>query len=114
VHPDISSLAMVALRKMCFRSNFYSRMVKEREKKFLSLLEKQTQAKSIDLGCGEGNFTLKVKGKVQCKEIFGVDICDEAIEEARKKGIKVLKLDLNKPLSLPSNSFDIVVSNQVI
>ncbi|MEM1554495.1 MAG: class I SAM-dependent methyltransferase [Thermoproteota archaeon] len=91
-----------------------------RERGFLELLEKvntceSEKVKVIDLGCGNGNFTLKVKEKIGCKSISGLDIHKPALEEAKKKSIKVIEWDLNNfPYPFKDEEFDIVVSNQVI
>ena len=95
--------------------NIYSSWEKSRNAKFLELLEYNPNAKVIDLGCGNGEFTLKIKDKISCKEIYGVDVYDPAIEKARAKGIKVIKHDLNQfPYPFEDNTFDVVTSNQVI
>jgi len=78
------------------------------------MLDHDLNAKVIDLGCGKGDFTLKVKERIDCKEIYGVDVWDEALREAKNKGIEAEKMDLNEELSFPDDSFHVVVSNQVL
>jgi SAM-dependent methyltransferase len=85
-----------------------------RDRSFVSLLEQNSKAKVIDLGCGRGEFTLKVKEKIGCSEVVGVDVYNKALNEARRKKIIVKKVDLNGSLPFEGNSFDVVVSNQVI
>jgi ubiquinone/menaquinone biosynthesis C-methylase UbiE len=68
----------------------------------------------VDLGCGNGNFTLKIKEKIGCDKIIGVDDCQKLLSEAKKKGIIVKKANLNNSLPFMKNSFDVVTSNQVI
>lgn len=98
-----------------FLVKIYRLWENDRDKKILELLEFNPKARVLDLGCGNGTFTLKVKEKVGTDEIYGVDIWDEAIEEAKKKGINVYKADLNRKLDfIEDESFDVIVSNQVI
>jgi len=92
----------------------YEKWEKERDLKFLRMLESDSDAKVIDMGCGKGDFTLKVKGRINCKEIYGVDIWEDALTEARNKGIKAEKMDLNKKLNFSDGGYDVVVSNQVL
>lgn len=92
----------------------YEKWENERDLKFLKMLDYDPDAKVIDLGCGKGDFTLKVKERINCKEIYGVDVWEEALKEAQNKGIKAEKMDLNEELSFPHGSFDVVVSNQVL
>ncbi|NVM21690.1 MAG: class I SAM-dependent methyltransferase [Desulfobacterales bacterium] len=87
---------------------------RERDNDFLSLLERDLKAKVIDLGCGKGDFTLRVREKTGCPVIYGADIWDEGLIEAKKKDIETLKVDLSRKLDFESNEFDVVVSNQVL
>ena len=88
--------------------------VRQRDDDFLGLLERDLEAKVIDLGCGKGDFTLGVKQKIGCPVIYGTDIWDEGLTEAKQKGVETLKADLNRKLDFKSNEFDAVVSNQVL
>lgn len=50
----------------------------------------------VDLGCGDGRVSLKLKGVLQSKEFLGVDIHPALIKSARKKGIKAKVADIAK------------------
>lgn len=87
----------------------------ENDKKFLDLLEVNGNAKVIDLGSGDGTFTLKVKERIGCDRIWGADIYNPCITESSSKGILVVTHDLNVfPYPFNDESFDVVVSNQVL
>ena len=92
----------------------YEKWENERDLKFLKMLDYDPDAKVTDLGCGKGDFTLKVKERINCKEIYGVDVWEDALTEALNKGIKAEKMDLNEELNFPDGSFHVVVSNQVL
>ena len=92
----------------------YNTWEESKDKKFLAILECNSYAKVVDLGCGNGNFSIKVKEKVGCGGIWGVDISDESLKKAENKGVIFKKADLNDALPLESKFFDVVVSNQVI
>lgn len=69
----------------------------------------------IDLGCNDGGLTLLFKEKLSVKEVYGVDINEEAVLKAGKRGVKAYRLDLSKDkLPFPDNFFDLVVSFEVI
>ncbi|MFN3551188.1 MAG: class I SAM-dependent methyltransferase [Endomicrobiia bacterium] len=69
--------------------------------------------KFLDIGCGGGEIAILTKHKY--KEIYGVDISDKALEEAKKKGMIVKKINLNyESLPYPENFFDAVVCLDVI
>jgi SAM-dependent methyltransferase len=92
----------------------YQKWEKERDAKFLEMLECDQDAKVVDLGCGMGDFTLRVKERVNARKIFGVDVWEEALKKSKSKGIETERMDLNEKLEFPDESFHVVVSNQVI
>lgn len=80
------------------------------------LLEKNPQARILDLGCDDGILVKERIDKfVGTKDIWGVDIDQEVLGKAKKLGLKTSCLDLNnKKLPFKSNFFDVVEANQVI
>lgn len=81
---------------------------------FLSLLENNPSALLIDLGCGNGEFTMKCNERIGTTNIWGVDIDEEIANEARRRGIRIITADLSEILPLEDNFFDVVLSNQVL
>lgn len=80
----------------------------------LSLLEKNPHTKVIDIGCGDGQVTIRYKEKIG-GEITGVDGVDARLKAALDKGVdKIVAAELEKKWPLKDSSFDVVVSNQVI
>lgn len=92
----------------------YGDWEKSRDNAFLGMLEINPSHRVIDLGCGAGCFSVRVKERVGCNEILGVDLSNEALNEAEEKGISVKKIDLDDILPFEQEHFDVVVSNQVI
>lgn len=69
----------------------------------------------LDLGCGDGDLTLKMAQTLEASEIYGVDINDKALKVAETKGIKVFKVDLSKDrIPLPNESIDVITALEVI
>jgi 2-polyprenyl-3-methyl-5-hydroxy-6-metoxy-1,4-benzoquinol methylase len=93
---------------------FYNSSVFAFEGSILKLLEENPQAKLLDLGCNQGEFTLRVGKKIGTDKVYGIEIDKEAVEEAKRKGIKVYNKDLNKKLPLKSSFADVIIANQVI
>jgi 2-polyprenyl-3-methyl-5-hydroxy-6-metoxy-1,4-benzoquinol methylase len=79
-----------------------------------SLLEKNSDAKILDLGCDNGELTLKIAEKIGTKQIFGVEIVEEEKLKAEKIGIIVKKFDLNSKFDFTENTFNCITANQVI
>lgn len=88
----------------------------ENRRVILRLIEsnKSEPVRLLDLGCGDGSFTLELGREIGTTQLYGVEIEDEYIQQCEAKGIKAYYGDLNEPLPLDSDSFDIVVANQVL
>lgn len=83
----------------------------ERLKKIFELINKEKKGKILDLGCLKGEFSLELKKKEW--NVFGGDI-SSALTEAKKKGIKCIKFDFEKPFPFKDNSFDGVFAGEII
>ncbi|MFW6271131.1 MAG: class I SAM-dependent methyltransferase [Bacillota bacterium] len=94
------------------------RFVDEVETKVaFDLFKPQPGEKILDIGCGTGNFSIKL-AKMGCK-VTGIDISQPMLEEAEKKAEK-LNLDINFKkgdvlnLEFDDNKFDSVFSMAAI
>lgn len=83
-------------------------------KSFLELFERDPSARLLDLGCGDGTFTIEVAQRIGTKYACGVDYNMERVDKARARGINALVADLNKPLPLESESLDVICVSDVI
>ena len=93
----------------------WSQAYKKNDEHILRLLEKNKKAHVLDIGCGDGQKTIKFKSKIGCKTIYGIDGVKERLVAAKKRGIdKTKKVNLETKWPFESNFFDIIVSNQVI
>lgn len=79
-----------------------------------SLLEKNSSATFLDLGCDGGAITVELAAIIGTNDIYGVEIVEERAREAENRGIKVSRFDLNRPFEFPDAMFDAVYANQVI
>lgn len=87
----------------------------ENKKFLLGLLEKNEDAKVLDIGCGGGDFSKQVADKLQTDKVFGIDIKKESVVKAHQKNnINSVVADCEKSLPFRDRSFDIVISNQLI
>jgi len=97
-----------------FLSRMYENAATLNRKNILSALEKNSDARFLDMGCNDGIWSLELAGKIGAKEVFGVEIVEESVIQAEQKGIKALRENLNGRLSFPDDYFDVVHANQVI
>lgn len=95
-------------------NKIWNATVNYNNKNILSLLEMDKGTRLLDLGCDDGEWTLKLAKKTDTSNIYGVDIVDKRVKKAQSKGIKIKKFDLNSQFKFKDNTFDVVHANQVI
>lgn len=80
-------------------------------KKIIRILNPKDTDSILDLGCGVGDYTKAFSEYT--KNVIGVDL---SVSEAEKKyaGINFQAHDLNMPLPFPNDSFDMLVSINLI
>ena len=81
---------------------------------FLTLLEKNEKAAMLDIGCNDGKFTKKAADYVGTSKVYAIEIDKNSAKEAVRHGINVEVGDANKKFPYADNSFDIVISHQVL
>jgi 2-polyprenyl-3-methyl-5-hydroxy-6-metoxy-1,4-benzoquinol methylase len=62
----------------------------------LSLLEYNPDAKVLDIGCGDGEFTMRVAWRIGVERIWGIDASPSNVEKAKKQGVTAQFYDLDK------------------
>ena len=74
----------------------------------------ENSKKILDIGCGEGSFSLSMKNKFKA-EVWGIEINPSAAEIAKKSLDKVIVGDIIKVISdTPNSYFDCIVFNDVL
>lgn len=68
----------------------------------------------LDVGCGDGAFTMELAALIDPDEITGIEYVDELRESATDRGIACSKGDLNETWGLESDRFDLILSSQSI
>lgn len=87
---------------------------RDMEQAILNALSPDPKAKFLDLGCDDGVWTQTLANKIGTTQIYGVDVIDAALKQAKSRGIRVKKADLNQPLPYQAKQFDVIHANQVI
>lgn len=81
----------------------------------ISLLSVDKKAVVLDVGCGDGKYTIRYKKKIKCKRIMGADGVKGKLFAARKNGVDdTVCFNFEGKWPFPNNKFDVVVSDQVI
>jgi len=68
----------------------------------------------LDIGCNNGAFTMEVIKVVRAKEVYGVDILDEVLDELPPL-IRAVKLDIFvEKLPFPDGYFDLITAIELL
>lgn len=86
----------------------------DRREKVLASLPTIPRARYLDCGCGDGKFTIEMANKLKTQNIYGIEIIESEARKARKLGIRVKQVDLEKRLPFGANQFAVITAIQVI
>lgn len=99
----------------------YAEQIRESDKVIIGMVKEivenapERRLSILDIGCSTGNLLLHLKRIVPEADYVGGDLAESSLEVCRKNpglgGINFKKLDI---LTLPKNSFDIVIVNAVL
>lgn len=94
-----------------YDNSFDGKFVKVMYQSLLEELEKDEKGKLLDVGCGTGNVLCKlVNGK---RELFGIDLSENMVEESKKRMGKDADIKVADAEHIPykDNTFDTLVCN---
>ncbi len=97
-----------------FLNAMFNRALDANNRNIYAMLEKNPDAKLLDLGCFDGSLTVAAGRTVGTKRLFGIDVVPSALRTAKKRGVSVKVGNLNARFPYPSGYFDVVHANQVI
>jgi len=83
--------------------------------RILTIFRNYRPQKILDVGCGNGDFSITLARTSRTDEVYGVDISFEKLLSAEHKGVMCVNVDVDK-LSLPfkDSSFDAVFCGEII
>jgi ubiquinone/menaquinone biosynthesis C-methylase UbiE len=90
------------------------RAVLENERLFLSLIQERPQAKLLDIGCANAEFSLKISQALKTGVCFGIELEQQKAKAAKAQGVEVIVSDANEPFAFRNDSFDAITANQII
>jgi len=99
-----------------YYQGYYSGLAPEpRFRKVIQIARRLQGGRLLDIGCGDGSFTILLKEALKAQEVAGIEIAPEAVNALREKGIKAHQLDIDEQ-SFPfsDNYFDIVYCGEII
>jgi methionine biosynthesis protein MetW len=89
--------------------------LEDRHKKVLEIFSKYEFERILDVGCGDGNFSMLIGKACRAKEVYGIEISEKGVEMARKNGVKCYQLDVDEEdFPFEDNFFDAVFAGEII
>lgn len=86
-----------------------------RHKKVIEIFSRYRFQRLLDIGCGDGNFSILLKRLCSLKEVYGIDISESGVKKAKKNGVKAFRVDVdNKNLPFKDNYFDAIYAGEII
>jgi methionine biosynthesis protein MetW len=84
------------------------------QERFIRLADGGHYSAILDLGCGNGELTMRVAQKVGAKMVAGIEIGWPAAKMSLSRGINVILGDVNDTFPFKDEVFDLVLANQII
>ena len=84
-------------------------------KKVFEIFSKTRFDRILDVGCGDGNFSVLLGKTCSAKEVYGLEISEKGVELAKKNGVKAFQLDIDEEdFPFEDNYFDAVSARELI
>lgn len=84
------------------------------EERFITLLAKQQHSLVLDVGCGSGDFSMRIAEKIGTETIVGIERVWPFAKAASNKGVSTILGDANNIFPFKDEMFDVVTANQII
>jgi methionine biosynthesis protein MetW len=99
-----------------YSKGYYAGLAPEpRFRKVLQIAAKLGGKRFLDIGCGDGSFTLLLKEALKTEEAVGIEISPEVDGALRGKGIEAYQLDIDEEkFPFEKDSFDMVYGGEII
>ena len=89
--------------------------LEDRHRKVLEIFSKYEFERILDVGCGDGNFSMLIGEACKAKEVYGIEISEKGVEMARKNGVKCYRLDVDEEaFPFEDDFFDAVTALELI
>jgi SAM-dependent methyltransferase len=99
---------------MKYLERIYHETNDENRRAILAAMPPRRSSRLLDLGCGDGEWTMEVARHVGAGEILGVEFVEDFARLAREAGVEAVVADLGDRLPYEDASIDVIHSNQVI
>lgn len=89
--------------------------LEDRHRKVLEIFSGQQFDRILDVGCGDGNFSVLLKEACKAKEVYGIEISEKGVESAKNSGVKAFQLDIDEEdFPFEDSYFDAIFAGEII
>lgn len=99
---------------MGYLERVFRQTEEENRQEILRAVDPRPGGRLLDLGCADGEVTMRVAKAAGIVDVHGVEFIEEWAAKARVVGVNAVVADLAQRLPFEDASFDVVHSNQVI
>jgi ubiquinone/menaquinone biosynthesis C-methylase UbiE len=86
-----------------------------RRKKVINIFSRYKFDRILDIGCGDGNFSVLLKEACKAREVYGIEISEKGVESARNNGVKAFQLNVDdEDFPFKNDYFDAVFCGHLI
>jgi SAM-dependent methyltransferase len=90
-------------------------LLDDRHRKVIKIFGKYKFDKILDVGCGDGNFSIMVKEACQASKVYGIEATEKGVELAQENGVVASRLDIDSDVfPFEEGSFDAVFAGEII
>jgi len=69
----------------------------------------------LDVGCGDGDFSVAIKKASKAVDVYGIEISEEGVNKANTIGVKAFQVDINQQdFPFDNQAFDGVFCGEII
>lgn len=86
----------------------------ELQRAILNLLEQDNNCRLLDLGCSNGNFTQELGNRIGTTQLYGIEIVEESVKQAKQQGVNVYRSDLNTLFPIGNESIDVAHAKEIL
>ena len=97
-----------------FIDNIFLHSMNGNKANILALLEPDSDARFVDLGCDDGSWSIQCGKRIGTAHLYGLELVTERVAAAQAAGVTAVQGDLTHRFPFDDGFFSCVHSNQVI
>lgn len=90
-------------------------LLDDRHKKVVKIFSRYRFNNILDVGCGDGNFSIVIRDACQARVVYGIEATEKGVELAQENGVIASRLDIDSDVfPFEDGSFDAIFAGEII